>query len=139
MLTLLARLKNKTLSFTDKVPEGMNTDEQNVLVTFLNEQTELLVLPRERYQELLDKELKVNYELTDQQITVIIKVAQGWTNPEIASQLSYEEGTIRNTVSEIMNVLHIENRTRTEMVIRALKEGLISLDDIPDNFTDTDT
>lgn len=138
MLTLLARLKNKTLSFINEVPEGINTDGQNVLVTFLNNQTELLILPRERYQELIDKELKVDYELTDLQIEIIIKVAQGWTTKEIASQLSYEEGHIRNTVSDIKDVLHIENRTRTKMVIRALKEGVIGLDDIPDDFTDTD-
>jgi NarL family two-component system response regulator LiaR len=57
-------------------------------------------------------------------------IAQGMSNKEIASELVVAEETVHAHVSNILNKLHLASRTQAALY--ALKEGIASLDDIPD-------
>jgi len=50
-------------------------------------------------------------DLTDQEMRVLAKVAEGKTNREIAEELYLGEGTVRNYVSSILSKLDLSNRT----------------------------
>ncbi|MEM7127461.1 MAG: response regulator transcription factor [Chloroflexota bacterium] len=65
--------------------------------------------------------------LTEREIEVLIKVARGLSNQEIADSLVISERTVRTHVSNILSKLHLANRTQAALY--ALKEGLTSLDD----------
>jgi NarL family two-component system response regulator LiaR len=66
--------------------------------------------------------------LSEREREVLMLLAHGRTNAEIASALIIGEETVKTHVGNILSKLHI--RHRTQGVIRALKTGLISLDDI---------
>lgn len=65
--------------------------------------------------------------LTEREIEVLIKVARGLSNQEIADSLVISERTVRTHVSNILSKLHLANRTQAALY--ALKEGLTSLDE----------
>lgn len=65
--------------------------------------------------------------LTEREIEVLIKVARGLSNQEIADTLVISERTVRTHVSNILSKLHLANRTQAALY--ALKEGLTSLDE----------
>ena len=70
----------------------------------------------------------VNDHLTEREMTVLRLLAHGYTNKEIANQLVVSEETIKTHVGNILAKLQISHRTQA--VIAALKQGLISLDEI---------
>ena len=72
--------------------------------------------------------LERNTSLTLRQIEIVRGVAQGLNNVEIADRLCVHEGTVSNHVHVIMNKIGLFRRVH--LVIYALKEGLISLDEI---------
>ncbi len=72
--------------------------------------------------------------LTARELDILRLVAQGQSNKEIAAQLVIAEETVHTHVSNILNKLHLASRTQAALY--ALKEGIASLDDIPDNKTD---
>jgi NarL family two-component system response regulator LiaR len=57
-------------------------------------------------------------------------VAQGKSNKEIAGNLVIAEETVHTHVSNILNKLHLASRTQAALY--ALKEGIASVDDIPE-------
>ncbi len=61
-------------------------------------------------------------ELTEREREVLRLMARGFSNPQIASQLSVAEGTVRYHVSTILRKLSLENRTQA--VLYALQKGL---------------
>lgn len=63
--------------------------------------------------------------LTEREMDVLGLVAQGLSNRDIAAQLYLSEGTVKNYVSTIMSKFHANDRT--QVVVRALKEGIIKL------------
>jgi len=65
--------------------------------------------------------------LTDREVEVLIKVARGLSNQEIADSLVISERTVRTHVSNILSKLHLANRTQAALY--ALKEGLTTLDE----------
>ncbi len=65
--------------------------------------------------------------LTDREAQVLILVAQGLSNQEIAGKLVISERTVRTHVSNILGKLHLANRTQAARF--ALREGLAKLDD----------
>jgi two-component system, NarL family, response regulator LiaR len=65
--------------------------------------------------------------LTDREIEVLKLVARGFSNQEIADGLVISEGTVRFHVSNILDKLHLANRTQAALY--ALREGFASLDD----------
>jgi NarL family two-component system response regulator LiaR len=67
--------------------------------------------------------------LTAREVEVLRLVAQGKSNKEIAETLVVAEETVHAHVSNILNKLHLANRTQAALY--ALKEGIASVDDIP--------
>jgi NarL family two-component system response regulator LiaR len=63
--------------------------------------------------------------LTEREMEVLKLVGQGLTNQEIADQLSISERTVRTHVSNILEKLHLANRTQAALY--AVREGLTDL------------
>jgi NarL family two-component system response regulator LiaR len=68
--------------------------------------------------------------LTERELEVLRLVSQGRSNREIADQLVIAEMTVRTHVSNILGKLHLASRTQAALY--ALREGLASLDEVPD-------
>lgn len=64
--------------------------------------------------------------LTEREVEVLRLVAQGLTNQEIAEKLVISERTVGTHVSNILEKLHLANRTQAALY--ALREGLASLE-----------
>ena len=65
--------------------------------------------------------------LTEREIAVMVLLARGFSNQEIADALVISERTVRTHVSNILSKLHLTNRTQAALF--ALKEGLAKLED----------
>ncbi len=68
--------------------------------------------------------------LTPREVQVLRLVAQGRDNQDIADLLVISETTVRTHVSNILSKLHLASRTQAALY--ALREGLASLDDLPE-------
>ena len=64
--------------------------------------------------------------LTEREVDVLKLVAKGYSNQDIADQLSLSEGTVSTHVRNILAKLNLDNRTQATLF--ALREGLASLD-----------
>ena len=64
--------------------------------------------------------------LTEREVAVLKLVAQGLSNQEIADELVVSERTVRTHVTNILDKLHLANRTQAALY--ALREGLAQLD-----------
>ncbi len=69
--------------------------------------------------------------LTAREVEVLRLVAQGKNNREIAGALVITEMTVRTHVSNILSKLHVASRTQAALY--ALREGIASLEDVPEN------
>jgi len=67
--------------------------------------------------------------LTSREVEVLMLVARGYSNQKIGRKLSVSEGTVGKHVSNILEKLHLVNRTQAALF--ALREGLTSLDQDP--------
>jgi DNA-binding NarL/FixJ family response regulator len=65
-------------------------------------------------------------KLSARELDVLVLIAQGLNNKDIAASLYLTEGTVRNYVSSIMSKLHANDRT--QVVIKASQKHLIKLD-----------
>lgn len=65
--------------------------------------------------------------LTQREMEVLRRLAQGRENREIADELVISEATVRTHVSNILGKLHLASRTQAALY--ALREGLASLDE----------
>ncbi|MBU1879773.1 MAG: response regulator transcription factor, partial [Chloroflexi bacterium] len=66
--------------------------------------------------------------LTDREIEVLRLVAQGLSNQDVAGVLVLSPATVRTHVGNILGKLSLSNRTQAALY--ALREGLITLDEI---------
>jgi NarL family two-component system response regulator LiaR len=66
--------------------------------------------------------------LTERELEVLLLIAKGKSNQEIADELVISEATVRTHVSNILGKLHLASRTQAALY--ALREGLASLDDL---------
>ncbi len=69
--------------------------------------------------------------LTARELEVLRLVAQGKNNREIAAQLCVTEMTVRTHVSNVLSKLHLASRTQAALY--ALREGIASLEDVPES------
>jgi two-component system, NarL family, response regulator LiaR len=65
--------------------------------------------------------------LTQREMDVLRRIAQGHENKDIAEELVISEATVRTHVSNILGKLHLASRTQAALY--ALREGLASLDE----------
>jgi len=63
--------------------------------------------------------------LTPREMEILRHIAQGYLNKQIAAELDISEQTIKNHVTSILRKLNAN--ARTEAVVVAIKQGLISL------------
>jgi len=67
-------------------------------------------------------------ELTEREIEVLRQLTHGRANREIAEALFISEETVKTHIGNILSKLHLAHRTQA--VIYALKQGLVSLDEL---------
>ena len=67
-------------------------------------------------------------DLTERELQVLRLLAHGRTNRQIAEELVLGEETVKTHVGNILAKLHLAHRTQA--VVHAFKQGLISLDEI---------
>ncbi len=68
--------------------------------------------------------------LTARELNILKLIAQGQSNKQIAANLVIAEETVHSHVSSILSKLHLASRTQAALY--ALKEGIASVEDIPD-------
>jgi len=78
-------------------------------------------------QELVSS-TEMRHDLTERELDVLRLLAHGRTNREIAEELVLGEETVKTHVGNILAKLHLAHRTQA--VVHAFKQGLISLDEI---------
>ena len=71
--------------------------------------------------------------LTEREVEVLRLISRGLSNKEIAAQIFIAEWTVRTHVSNILSKLHLASRTQA--ALHALRSGLASLDDVPQNHS----
>jgi NarL family two-component system response regulator LiaR len=64
--------------------------------------------------------------LTEREVETLRLIAQGLTNQDIAEKLTISERTVGKHVSNILDKLHLANRTQAALY--ALRRGLATLD-----------
>ncbi|MBN1161093.1 MAG: response regulator transcription factor [Dehalococcoidales bacterium] len=67
--------------------------------------------------------------LSDREIEVLKLATRGFSNQDIADELCLSLRTVQAHLGHIFNKLQVSSRT--EAVVRALKEGWVTLEDIP--------
>jgi len=67
-------------------------------------------------------------EVRPREKQILLLIARGLSNADIAAELYLSEGTIRNYASALFNRIGVTDRTQA--AIAALRYGIISLDDI---------
>ncbi len=67
--------------------------------------------------------------LTARERDVFDIMARGHNNPEIADLLSVSEATVRTHIASVLDKLML--RDRTQVMVYALKRGLVRLEDLP--------
>jgi NarL family two-component system response regulator LiaR len=79
------------------------------------------------------KEQPSSDPLTERELEVLRLISQGLSNKEIASKIFIAEWTVRTHVSNILGKMHLASRTQA--ALHALRSGLASLDDVPENHS----
>ena len=82
----------------------------------------------QQFQELFRQSEARNFisPLTPRETEILQYIAQGYLNKQIAAELGISEQTIKNHVTSILRKLNAN--ARTEAVVVAIKQGLITLD-----------
>jgi len=60
--------------------------------------------------------------LNEKEYEILCMIAEGYSNREIAKELFFTEGTVKNYVSKILNTLHL--RDRVQAAIYAVQHHL---------------
>lgn len=74
-------------------------------------------------KEKVATETMTDYDLTAMELRIIKLMVDGKSNKEIAMDLSFTEGTIKNKVSKMLSKLNLKDRT--QMVVFAIKHNMI--------------
>ncbi len=81
----------------------------------------------EEFQKLSRKKLTEAPEspLTEREVDIIHLMARGYANKQIAVNLAVSEQTVKNHITSILSKLNAN--ARTEAVVKAIQQGLISI------------
>lgn len=77
--------------------------------------------PRMTVEE--QKRTVLDFELSDKEMEIVELIAKGFNNREIAAQLRYSDGTIRNYISAIYDKIGLNNRAQAVIYLRSLGLG----------------
>lgn len=79
-------------------------------------------------QEIADRVLPrpAGEELTEREVEVLRRIAEGLSNKEIGEQLGIAENTVKGHVGNLLSKLGASDRTRA--LVLALKRGLVHID-----------
>jgi len=117
----------------DVTPEQLNDvvrsvarGEAPIQETFTTRQ-EVAIQVLRKFQELSwrDENEDSKSPLTSRETEILNYVAQGYLNKQIATKLGISEQTVKNHVTSILRKLNAS--ARTEAVVLAIKQGLISI------------
>ena len=72
-------------------------------------------------------------ELTDREMDILRFMTRGMSNKEIAERLNLSVRTVQGHMAQIFSKMGVSSRT--EAVVRGLKGGLVTLDDVPPDET----
>jgi len=81
-------------------------------------------------REMRQSKRSLLQSLTTRELDVLVRIARGRSNREIATELCLGEQTIKTHVSNILSKLHLADRTQA--AIFALQQRLVPLDDTLD-------
>ena len=81
-------------------------------------------------REMRQSKRSLLQNLTTRELDVLVRIARGRSNREIAAELHLGEQTIKTHVSNILSKLHLVDRTQA--AIFALQQRLVPLDDTLD-------
>ncbi|CCQ96224.1 Response regulator receiver domain protein [[Clostridium] ultunense Esp] len=70
------------------------------------------------------KKDNIDIELTDREFDILLLVAEGLNNREIAEKLFLSEGTIRNYISNMLDKLSLRDRTQLAIYYYKMKYGV---------------
>jgi NarL family two-component system response regulator LiaR len=71
---------------------------------------------------------ETDFDLSEREKEILILIAHGYSNAEIADRLFLSEGTIRNYTKGVFKKLGVNARTQAAVV--AIKNGLVKISDI---------
>lgn len=75
------------------------------------------------FQALATEKLRQDAGLSEEELAILRRIADGATNREIAQEFYWSEVTVKKKVQEILEKLGAENRTQA--VAKAIRQGLI--------------
>lgn len=81
-----------------------------------------LLTPKQTQEDNNDFDYEA-YDLTEKKLEIIILIAQGLSNQEIADELHLSVGTVKNNITDILSKLDL--RDRTQLAIFAFKNNLL--------------
>ncbi|MEM9950522.1 MAG: response regulator transcription factor [Chloroflexota bacterium] len=76
----------------------------------------------------MTKQKMPGIDLTDRESEILLELAHGLTNKEIAEKLVIGTETVKTHVGNILSKLHLKHRHQA--LVYALKNGLVNLDDL---------
>lgn len=77
----------------------------------------------DRFKGLIDYKKQYQDVLTEKDLDIVKLIATGKSNKEIANVLGYSEGTIKNSVSKILEKLDMADRL--QIAIYAMENGIV--------------
>jgi NarL family two-component system response regulator LiaR len=86
------------------------------------------VLQKFRHEETEQGDVKSKEPLTEREVKILKMAAKGMNNKDIAGELCVSVRTVESYLGTIFNKMGVGSRT--EAVIRGMKEGWFTLDDI---------
>lgn len=72
------------------------------------------------------RDLLIEEPLTEREFEIMVLVAQGLPNQEIANRLVLSERTVRTHMTNILSKLHLSNRT--QVALYAMRHGILKLE-----------
>ena len=75
---------------------------------------------------MLKRQPKTEEPLTARELSVLKLIAEGLANKQIARKLNLTEGTVKGYVSQILDKLHVADRTQA--ALHAVRKGLVDAD-----------